>query len=54
MGLVGPSKKEVWKQLAEEIKANYVQGGFWGGDKVEAYVDNWLVVLDIKNLMILL
>lgn len=40
MGLFGPSKKEIWKQLAAEIQANYVDGGFWKGDKVEAYVDN--------------
>lgn len=46
MGLFGPSKKEIWKQLALEIQANYVDGGFWKGDKVEAYVDNWLIVLD--------
>jgi len=46
MGLFGPSKREVWKQFAEEIKGNYVQGVFRGRDKVEAYVDNWLVILD--------
>lgn len=46
MGLFGPSKKEIWKQLALEIQANYLEGGFWKGDKVEAYVDNWLIVLD--------
>jgi hypothetical protein len=46
MGLFGPSKKEIWQQLAEEIQANYVNNGFWVGDRVEAYVDNWIVVLD--------
>lgn len=46
MGLFGPSKKEIWLQLAEEIQANYVNKGFWSGDRVEAYIDNWVVVLD--------
>lgn len=46
MGLLEPSKKEGWKQFAEEIKGDYIQGVFWGRDKVEAYVDNWLVILD--------
>ena len=46
MGLFGPSKKEIWNQLAEEIKANYVDNGMWKGDRVEARVDNWIIVLD--------
>ncbi|WP_234123997.1 DUF3137 domain-containing protein [Clostridium hydrogenum] len=46
MGLFGPSKKEIWEQLAAEIHANYVPGGFWKGDRVEARVDNWMLVLD--------
>lgn len=46
MGLFGPSKKEVWQQLAEKIQAEYINKGFWAGDRVEAHVDNWVVVLD--------
>jgi hypothetical protein len=46
MGLFGPSKKEIWQQLAAEIQADYVDKGFWVGDRVEAQVDNWIVVLD--------
>ena len=46
MGLFGPSKKEVWQQLSEEIQADYIEGGFWKGDKIQAHVDNWIVVLD--------
>ena len=46
MGLFGPSKKEIWQQLAEEIQGNYVDGGLWKGDRVEAQIDNWMVVLD--------
>lgn len=46
MGLFGLSKKEVWKQLANEIDANYIDNGFWEGDKVEVYIDNWIIVMD--------
>lgn len=46
MGLFGPNKKEIWQQLAEEINASYINNGFWKGDRVEAHVDNWTVVLD--------
>lgn len=46
MGLFGPSKKEIWQQLAMEIEADYINNGFWTGDRVEARIDNWVVVLD--------
>ncbi|GFZ30040.1 hypothetical protein CSC2_05660 [Clostridium zeae] len=46
MGLFGPSKKEIWQQLALEINADYVNNGVWKGDRVEAHVDKWTVVLD--------
>ncbi|QAT39873.1 hypothetical protein [Clostridium sp. JN-9] len=46
MGIFGPSKKEIWQQLAEEIQDDYVNNGFWSGDRAEAHVYNWIVVLD--------
>jgi len=46
MGFFGPSKKEIWQQLADEIQADYVNMGFWSGDRVQAHIDNWIVVLD--------
>lgn len=46
MGLFGPSKKEMWEQLSSEIHADYIDGGIWKGDKVQAHVDNWIVLLD--------
>jgi hypothetical protein len=46
MGLFGPSKREIWEQLAREIHAEYINKGFWEGDRVEAQVGNWVVVLD--------
>ena len=46
MSLFGPSKKEVWKQLAGEIQWDYIEGGFLKGEKVQAYIDNWIVLFD--------
>jgi hypothetical protein len=50
MGVVrrmfGPSQKEIWRQLSEEIHAKFVEGGFWKGDKVEGAHGPWTVTLD--------
>lgn len=42
----GPSKQEIWCRLATELKANYVEGGFWNGDKVQATHGEWTIILD--------
>lgn len=44
--LFGPSRKEIWTQLSEEMSARYVDGGFWKGDKVQATHGEWTVTLD--------
>jgi hypothetical protein len=44
--LFGPSTDEVWQQLSREIGADYDDGGFWRGGKVEAHVGSWTVTLD--------
>lgn len=44
--MFGPSQKEIWRQLSEEIGAQYVEGGFWKGDKVQATHGEWTVTLD--------
>jgi hypothetical protein len=44
--IFGPSKKEVWQQLCKEIKADYVDGGFWNRDKVRAKYKEWTITLD--------
>jgi hypothetical protein len=36
MPLFGPSRKEIWRKLSEEIGPQYVEGGLWKGDKVVA------------------
>ena len=47
MGWFGPSKDEVWQQLSQEIGAEFVEGGFWKGSKVQVHVGPWTVTLDI-------
>jgi len=44
--LFGPSKEEIWRQLCTELGAEYVQGGFWNRDKVQATHDEWTITLD--------
>lgn len=44
--IFGPSKDEVWRQLSSEIGAEFVEGGFWQGDKVQARVKEWTITLD--------
>ena len=44
--LFGPSREEIWQLLCSEIGAQYVKGGFWKGDKVQAYYGQWTVTLD--------
>jgi len=44
--LFGPSKQEIWRQVCAEIGADYVQGGFWKGDKVQATHAEWTITLD--------
>lgn len=46
-GVFGPSREEVWKQLCGEIGADFVEGGFWKGDKVQAHVKGWTITLDV-------
>jgi hypothetical protein len=46
MGIFGPSKKEVWKQLSEEINANYIEGSLFKGSRIEHTYYNWTIFLD--------
>lgn len=44
--LFGPSRKEIWHQLSDQLGATYVDGGFGKSDKVQVQVDEWTVTLD--------
>jgi hypothetical protein len=41
----GPSREEIWQQLAREIGANY-QANFWTGARVQAEYGEWTITLD--------
>ena len=43
--LFGASRETIWRQLADDIDATYVDGG-WRGDRVVASHDGWQVTLD--------
>lgn len=44
--MFGPSKKEIWHKLADQLKGRYIDGGFWKGDKVEVEHGDWTLTLD--------
>jgi len=44
--LFGPSKKEIWSQIAYDIGGRYKDGGFWSRDHISYYHDEWEIVLD--------
>src|SRR5262245_15124918 len=44
--IFGPSKKEIWKQLADKLGAKFVEGGFARPDKVQVSVKEWVITLD--------
>lgn len=47
MGIFGPSKDEAWRRLAQEIDADFIDGGLWkGSSKVQAQFGPWTVTLD--------
>lgn len=44
--LFGPSRDEIWRQLASELDANYVDGDFWKRSKIQASHAGWLITLE--------
>jgi hypothetical protein len=46
MSWFGPSRQEIWKQLAEQVQGRFVEGGFRKGDKVVVEHGPWTVTLD--------
>jgi hypothetical protein len=46
MGWFGPNQAEVWQHLCNEIGADFVAGGFWKGNRVQAHVRAWTITLD--------
>lgn len=46
MGIFGPSKEDVWRQLSADIGGEVVERGFWKGSKVQSHVGPWTITLD--------
>jgi hypothetical protein len=44
--MFGPSRREIWRQLSEEIGGQYVEGGLCRGDRVQGSHGEWTVTLD--------
>lgn len=43
----GPNRETVWRQLSDALGAEYVDGGFWKGDKVRIAHGDWTITLDV-------
>lgn len=46
MGLFGPNKNEIWKQLSNEINGEFIPSNFFKPSKVKVNMDDWTIVLD--------
>jgi len=44
--IFGPSKEEIWKQIASDIGGAYIDGGFWKSGMLRYQHKNWEMVLD--------
>ncbi len=50
MGIIrsafGPSKDEIWTQIATDIGGEFIEGGFWGTDVLTYKHGEWQILLD--------
>ena len=46
--LFGPSKDEIWSQLAEQVEGKFIDRGWLHDDKVEARHGDWAITLGTK------
>lgn len=49
MALFGPSKREIWQQLSEQLGGEFLAS--WRGDKVQATHGDWTITLDTYVVM---
>lgn len=42
----GPSKDEIWSQIAKDIDGEFIEGGFWGEDLLLYKHGEWQILLD--------
>ncbi|MDB4286038.1 DUF3137 domain-containing protein [bacterium] len=46
----GKHKREIWKQLAEQLDGDFFRGKRFRPDRVEAYYGDWVITLDTFNI----
>ena len=46
MSLFGPSQKEKWTALSNDVKAEFINGGIWNSHKIVVHEKNWTLTLD--------
>ena len=44
--LFGPSRKEIWQQLSQEVGGRFHEGDFFTASAVQARADDWIITLD--------
>ena len=44
--IFGPSKDEIWTQIATDIEGEFIEGGFWGKDVLIYKHGEWQILLD--------
>ena len=44
--IFGPSKKEIWSKLSEEVGGKFIEGGFFKDSKIEIQHGEWTITLD--------
>lgn len=44
--IFGPSKDEIWSQIAGDIGGEFIDGGFWGKDVLVYKHGEWQILLD--------
>ena len=50
-GIFGPSKDEIWAQIAKDIGGEFIEGGFWGEDVLLYKHGEWQILLDNYTIM---
>lgn len=44
--IFGPSRKEIWSQIADDIGGEFIEGGFWSQGVLTYQHDEWEIILD--------
>ena len=47
--IFGPSKDEIWRQIASDVEGEFIDGGFWGENAVTYNHGEWRIILDTRK-----